>query len=117
MAVISEGMAKGAKHGWFTVCGIIIGDFIYLSFAMFGLGLVAQTMGEAFLIIKIVAGIYLIFLGIKLWHSPESFTLEAPKTNPRGSLIGGFLITLANRKRSCFIVYSFRTLSIWERLA
>ena len=38
MAVVSEAMAKGARQGWFTVCGIIVGDFIYLSFAMFGLG-------------------------------------------------------------------------------
>lgn len=102
MAVVSEGMAKGAKYGWFTVCGIVIGDFIYLSFAMFGLGFVAQAMGEAFLIVKIVAGIYLIFFGIKLWRSTGKFTFEAQKADPRGSLLGGLLITLANPKAIMF---------------
>jgi len=64
MAVVSNAMAKGAKSGWLTVCGIIVGDFMYLSLAVFGMGFIASLMGETFYIIKIVGGIYLVYMGI-----------------------------------------------------
>jgi threonine/homoserine/homoserine lactone efflux protein len=102
IAVVSEALAKGAKQGWFTVFGIIAGDFIYLSLAMFGMGLIAQVMGEAFFIIKLVAGIYLVYLGLSLWRSKGSFSFDGRRADPRGSFIAGFLITLANPKAITF---------------
>jgi len=102
IAVVSEALAKGAKQGWFTVFGIIAGDFIYLSLAIFGMGLIAQTMGETFFIIKIIAGIYLIYLGVNLWRSTGSFSFDTKKADPRGSFLAGFLITLANPKAITF---------------
>ncbi len=102
IAVVSEAMVKGAKQGWFTVYGIIVGDFIYLSCAMFGMGLVAQVMGETFFVIKVIAGIYLVYLGIQLWRSSGSFTFGVKKADPRGNFLAGLLITLANPKAITF---------------
>lgn len=102
MAVVSEGIAKGAKNAWFLVCGIILGDFIYLTFAMFGLAAVASTMGEAFIVIKIVAGLYLLYTAYKLWKSSDTFKLDVKSANPKGSFLGGLLITLANPKAIMF---------------
>lgn len=59
-------------------------------------------MGEAFFIIKLVAGIYLVYLGISLWRSKNSFSFDGRRADPRGSLIAGFLVTLANPKAITF---------------
>lgn len=102
MAVVSEGMAKGAKNAWFMVSGVVLGDFTYLTFAMFGLAAVAKTMGEAFVVIKIVAGLYLLYTAYKLWKSSDSFEIENKGANPKGSFLGGLLITLSNPKAIMF---------------
>jgi threonine/homoserine/homoserine lactone efflux protein len=89
--------------------GIVLGDYIFIVLALFGLSALSEIMGAAFFIIKYLSAAYLIWLGIKLLRTKtESIDIEASKNS---SLISNFLtglfITLGNPKAILFYVGFF----------
>jgi threonine/homoserine/homoserine lactone efflux protein len=83
-----------------------IGEAIWLSAAVFGLSLLAETFHGAFLILKYAGVAYLLFLAWKMWHAPVTVADEAlPEA---GSAIGlfasGMAVTLGNPKLMAFYV-------------
>ena len=100
-ATIARALASGFHEAFTLICGIVVGDIIFLLFAIFGLSIVAQIMGEFFFIVKICGGIYLIFLGLKIWfREPDSTTSNYKQSTKSriGNFTSGILITLANPK-------------------
>ena len=100
-AIVARSMASGFRPALAMIIGIIAGDIIFLMFAILGLSLVAQAMGEFFLIIKICGGAYLIWLGLKIWFSKPLEIESKPlykKKSYLGHVISGLLITLSNPK-------------------
>ena len=100
-ATIARALASGFREAFTLICGIVFGDIIFLLFAIFGLSIVAQALGDLFFIVKIFGGIYLIFLGIKIWRQKTDNTNNTYKQNNKtrlGNFTSGFLITLANPK-------------------
>lgn len=99
-ATISRGLASGFNNAAFVVLGIIIGDIIFLLLAIFGLSAIATFLGDFFVIVKYLGGIYLLYLGYKILTSKEH------KTNIDGvqelswkkNFFAGLLITLSNPK-------------------
>lgn len=73
-ATVSKVLSSGFNHAVPVVIGIVVGDLIFLLFAIYGLSLIAETFSWLFSIIKYIGGGYLIFLGIKLWRSTPSKT-------------------------------------------
>lgn len=99
-ATISKALSSGFKHAVPVVMGIVVGDLIFLLFAIYGLSLIAETFSELFTIIKYMGGGYLIFLGIKLWRStPSKADIEKVKIQSKKfNFLGGLSITLGNPK-------------------
>ena len=100
-ATVARSLASGFRPALWLIAGIVIGDIIYLMFAVFGLSAFARVFGEFFIIVKICGGAYLIFLGLKIFFS-EHFA-ESPKqvyseNLKSGNVISGLLITLSNPK-------------------
>ncbi len=99
-ATVSKALSSGFNHAVPVVIGIVVGDLIFLLFAIYGLSLIAETFSELFTIIKYIGGGYLIFLGIKLWFSTPSKTdiAELKPQSKKFSFLGGLSITLGNPK-------------------
>ena len=100
-ATIARAIASGFSEAFTLICGIVVGDIIFLLFAIFGLSIVAQAMGEFFFIVKICGGIYLIYLGLKIWFREPDSTTNNDKQSTKsraGNFTSGILITLANPK-------------------
>ncbi len=100
-AIVARSMASGFRPALAMIIGIIAGDIIFLMFAICGLSFVAQIMGEFFLIIKICGGVYLIWLGLKIWFSKPLEIESKPlykKQSYVGYIISGLLVTLSNPK-------------------
>jgi len=100
-ATIAKSITAGLRPALALITGIVIGDIIFLMFAVFGLSMVAQILGEFFIIVKICGGGYLFWLGSKIFFSksPE-IVLEKKHANhsiPNNFIIGLF-ITLSNTK-------------------
>ncbi|MCP3873843.1 MAG: LysE family translocator [Desulfobacteraceae bacterium] len=99
-AVVSRSLASGFIPSLGVIVGIIIGDIFFLLFAILGLSVIAQSMGNFFVVVKIIGGAYLIFLGIKIWISKPVPVQEAnrKKNMKYGNFLSGLFITLSNPK-------------------
>jgi len=100
-ATVARSLASGFRPALAVIIGIVVGDIIYLMFAIFGLSIVAQRLGEFFIIIRVCGGIYLFWLGFKIWFSklPETESKQLyEKQSQLGNIISGLLITLSNPK-------------------
>jgi threonine/homoserine/homoserine lactone efflux protein len=100
MATVASVLKSGFKPALSVVGGIIFGDLLFLLFAVFGLSLLAQHLGQAFFAIKIIGGGYLIYQGVKLFFCNTA--IEEPARQPTVSLTANFFsglsITLGNPK-------------------
>lgn len=99
-ATVARALASGFKHSCMVVAGIVIGDLIFLMFAIFGLSAIAQVMGDFFIFIKYLGGAYLIYLGLKLFFTkPSTINLEGVKElSWKANFFSGLFITLGNPK-------------------
>ncbi|RLA09026.1 MAG: LysE family translocator [Gammaproteobacteria bacterium] len=101
---ISTAIGAGFKNAKYVVFGIILGDLFYLILAVYGLGYLAQTLGDFFIVIKIIGGIYLIYLGYKIYCSYKANKNIKSKQEKSylANFMTGFLNTLANPKTIIF---------------
>jgi threonine/homoserine/homoserine lactone efflux protein len=102
-ATTARALASGFRPALAVVGGIVLGDIIFLLFAVFGLSMVAAILGHLFFIVKVCGGAYLVWLGVKIWlQRPETET-DSGAPNPAshakwGNFAGGLMITLSNPK-------------------
>ena len=99
-ATVSKALTSGFKCAVPVVIGIVVGDLIFLIFAIYGLAAIAETFSSLFLIIKYLGSGYLVWLGIKLWKAtPQSIDLSNVRPQSgRYNFLGGLSITLGNPK-------------------
>jgi len=100
-ATVARALASGFRPALVVICGIVLGDIIFLLFAAFGLSMVARVLGNMFFIVKICGGAYLIWLGIKIWMKdpqPLADTRMSVSRSRWGNFISGLVITLSNPK-------------------
>ena len=100
-ATVARALASGLRPALAVICGIVLGDIIFLLFAAYGLSMVARVLGNLFFIVKICGGAYLIWLGIKIWFkNPEPVAGgQDPDTRSQwGNFASGLVITLSNPK-------------------
>jgi len=99
-AVIARALGSGFNHAFSMSMGMVLGDFVFLLMAIFGLSAIAHMMGDIFIIVKYIGGFYLIYLGIKIFHSKSS--KDSIKSSKSDSLtkdfMSGFLICISNPK-------------------
>jgi len=117
-ATVARSLASGFRPALGVISGIILGDIIFLLLATFGLSVIAQALGDLFLVVKICGGAYLVFLGVKLWvKNPEFASGQYGKCTGLGweNFTSGLIITLSNPKVIlfyCGFLPSFLDLSL-----
>jgi len=107
LATVGRSLSSGFKPAAFFILGILFGDLFFLSFAILGLGVVATAMGKFFVIIKILSGVYLVFLGGKLLlNPPEKVNVVAQQSEGLTfkNTLAGFGLTLSNPKTILFYI-------------
>ena len=99
-ATVAQALANGFSHAVVLVLGIVTGDLIFLLLAVYGLSTMAEILGSFFIFVKYVGGLYLIWLGTKIWRSsPEPVALQGIKElSWKKNFFSGLTITLANPK-------------------
>ena len=104
--VVTRSATLGVANGVAVAAGIVLGDLVFIMLAVFGLSMVAQTMGSLFMVIKLLGGLYLLWLGFSLLVSQNSSTLTMKKPLNKSSLVAGFtagfLLTLGDIKAIVF---------------
>lgn len=91
--------------GFFLLSGLILGDLTYLSFAVFGLAMVAEHFSVFFQAVRWGAALYLCYLAWQFWfanHQPIEVEKTADRKEMLSALLSGLAITLGNPKTIAF---------------
>ena len=109
--VITRLATLGVANGIAVTVGIILGDLVFILLAIFGLTVVAETMGSLFMVVKYLGATYLLWLGYTLIISKSTTTITIDKTikkqNLVTSLLSGFILTLGDIKAIIFYASLF----------
>jgi len=117
LVTTSRALASGVRPALVVILGIVSGDLVYLLLATFGLSMIADALGELFVVVKIVGGLYLIGLGLRMWlrrptgalvgglaggaqaaARPAAESAPVAETSPLGNYATGLATTLSNPK-------------------
>ena len=105
IALVARSLSTGAVTGFALLFGIILGDLLYLSFAVFGLALLAQSFNILFVMIKWGSILYLCYLAWQFWHAKAQQIRSSDKLDHKDMLaagLSGLTITLGNPKTIAF---------------
>ncbi|SMF64259.1 Threonine/homoserine/homoserine lactone efflux protein [Tistlia consotensis] len=104
-AVVGTALGRGFAAGAAMALGVGLGDVVFVLLAVFGLALLAETLGELFLLVRLAGAGYLVFLGVQCWRRPPRVADSGAAPKPRSlsaSFVGGFALTLGNPKVIAF---------------
>ena len=112
MLVSSLTMSKGRAAGLRASAGISVGVLISAFLCLFGLGFVFSQISWLMLSIKIMGGLYLIYLGFSLWkaslHSEKLPKMDKKRAGKgKYPFISGFFTNLTNPKALVFFTSIF----------
>ena len=108
-SVIARTFSSGFSRGLMMIVGIALGDFLFILLALFGLSIISEIMGTAFLFVKYISAAYLIWLGVKLLKTKVSAEdiQESKESSLIANLLTGLMINLGNPKAIVFYVGLF----------
>jgi threonine/homoserine/homoserine lactone efflux protein len=107
LTVISYSVAHGRKANIPLVAAVALGDSTALVFSLLGLGALLAVSSFWFTAVKVVGGLYLLYLGFKLLRAGvTSVSLEAPAapTSRWKLFFNTYLVTALNPKGIVFFV-------------
>lgn len=107
-AIISSSMVRGAKNTAGLCVGMALSDIVYLVMACYGLAAIAAKWETAFLVVRYLGAVYLIYLGWKMWKTATSTETDVVSTknfkNGLASFAQGFMISASNPKVIIFYI-------------
>lgn len=124
LAVTARAAALGLRHGVATTLGIVAGDLVFIIVAVLGLSVLAEVAGAYLVILSYAGGVYLIWLGIRLWRSAPLMGAPGAAASPVAtdstplfsSLMAGLLLTLGDQKAILFYFVFFPAFADLDRL-
>ena len=107
LTVISYSVAHGRRANIPLVAAVALGDATSLAFSLFGLGALLATSSFWFSVVKLLGGLYLLYLGFKLIRSgvaPTNTTAPAISNSRWRLFANTYLVTALNPKGIVFFV-------------
>lgn len=101
---MAKAIAEGFKMSLFFIGGLVLGDIIFFTLALLGLSAIEKMLGSMFLVIRIAGGLYLVYLGIRMFRSSRiSTNVKAKHEESKWqTVMSGLLLTLGNPKPILF---------------
>ena len=107
LTVISYSISYGYRANIPLVAGVALGDSTALALSLIGLGALLTTSGFWFTAVKLIGGIYLLYLGIKLLRAgvlPLNLVVPDRPDSFWRLFINTYLVTALNPKGIVFFV-------------
>jgi threonine/homoserine/homoserine lactone efflux protein len=119
VTTVARALASGFAPALGFIAGVAAVDLVYLLLAVAGLSALAQVLGDAFIVIKIAGGVYLVWLGIRLLGANVEHRFERAAGESRfwRNFAAGALVDLGNPKIILFYAAFLPTFVALERLA
>jgi len=107
-AIIARALSAGFVSALALILGLMVGDIVWIGLSAAGLAALAESFGQAFVVLKIIGGIYLGWLGIQAWRKPIAVMDEAEAKpiatgESLGSVfMGGIAVNMSSPKSMVF---------------
>lgn len=104
-AIVGRVLGRGRDGAIAFVAGMAVGDVVWLTLAVTGLAMLAQTFGAAFMVVKYAGAAYLLFIATKMWRTPTLMQAEHTGKGHAGLprlFLGGLAVTMGNPKAMVF---------------
>lgn len=104
-AIVARVLGQGAKGALTFTVGVAIGDVVWLTLAICGLAMLAQTFQVFFLVVKWIGVAYLLFLAWKMWTLPvavQDIAANARMESQTALFMAGLAVTMGNPKVMVF---------------
>ena len=102
-AVVARALGGGFMSAVPMVLGILVGDLIYLVFALFGLAAIATWFGPVFVVVRWGGALYLLYIAWQFWTAkPGSEQIRAKSESTWKTFLSGFALTMGNPKTIIF---------------
>ena len=103
VSIVARSLASGFGAAIPMTLGMVAGDITLMTLSVFGLAVVAQSMGEFFFAIKIAGALYLVWLGWKYWYEPVA-ELRPDASGAGRGFLAQYALTVGNPKAIAFFV-------------
>jgi len=113
VVVVKESLGLGKKAGIITALGVGCGIMLHVSYTLLGIGLLVQQSVMLFNILKWLAALYLLYLGLKAItakaapNNPDNLRISCNSKSNLQSFMIGFTTNGLNPKAMMFIVSLF----------
>lgn len=103
-ALVARVLSRGFRDVFPFMLAMWIGEAIWLSLAVFGLAVIAQTFHQAFVVLKWIGVAYLVYLAWKMWTAPAETAADGLPEKGSGLRLfaAGMAVTLGNPKIMLF---------------
>ena len=103
-ASMAKASTAGFRASLYLIGGLAVGDMVFLNLALLGLTAIAKLLGPFFIGIRIIGGLYLVYMGVMMYKSVE---LQSASTEERNepmfrTFVSGLLVSLGNPKPILF---------------
>lgn len=108
--VVARSCSAGFSNGSAVAAGVVVGDLVFVFLAVLGMTALSEVVGSFFLILRYLAGAYLIWFGISLMRSKASMELadsDRSASKLSASFFSGLLLTLGDVKAIFFYASLF----------
>lgn len=105
--IVSRSAGSGAKMGAVAALGIGTGCFVHMFAAALGLSAILAASATAFLVVKLVGAVYLVYLGVSMFRSGVPHAAPAPSSSaaPLARIFAqGVLTNVLNPKVALFFL-------------
>ena len=107
LLVVAYALGAGRRTARWTAAGVFFGDLLAITLAVMGLGALLAASATLFTILKWAGGLYLIWLGWKLFTAPADGSQVKAKEadrSGRAMMLHAFAVTATNPKSIVFFV-------------
>jgi threonine/homoserine/homoserine lactone efflux protein len=107
--VLTRGVAQGRSAALAAAMGFSLGNLGHTLLAIFGISAILASSAMAFTLVKIAGGIYLLYIGFKLWTANPALNLSGQGEHKTARLIfrQSVLANLLNPKVAIFFLAFF----------
>lgn len=107
VTVMRYSIAQGKSAAMPLILAVTLGDSTALVLSLLGLGAIMQASALVFTAVKFLGGLYLLFLGVKLFRSHVSISVSNSAVKPESKwqlFYNTYLVTALNPKGIMFFV-------------
>jgi threonine/homoserine/homoserine lactone efflux protein len=103
--IVARTLAGGRTEGLASSVGLGLGGLVHVFAGAVGLSALVMASAEAFTLLKLAGGFYLVWLGLKTWREARIVApAEIETTGARRALREGILVEALNPKTAAFFL-------------